>query len=126
LSGNHNQSLGQALQLIAAAAAAGVDAVKLQTYTADSMTLALDPGPFRIGAEGTPWDGETLYNLYKKGSTPREWHEPLFRRAAELGLVAFSTPFDGEAVEFLESLGVPVYKIASFELTDLPLIARAA
>jgi N-acetylneuraminate synthase len=126
LSGNHNQDFTLAKAMIAAAAKAGVDAIKLQTYTADSMTLNVRNDEFMVSAEGSLWQGDNLYDLYAKASTPYEWHKPLFDYANSLGLVAFSSPFDIEAVHFLESLEVPLYKIASFELTDLPLISAVA
>lgn len=126
LSGNHNQNLDTALAMIDAAAAAGADAIKLQTYTPDTMTLDLKAGDFYIDDPNSLWKGETLYRLYEKAMTPWEWHETLFARAKQLGLIAFSSPFDLTAVEFLESLDVPCYKIASFENTDQGLIAAVA
>ncbi|PJW16456.1 pseudaminic acid synthase [Geobacillus sp. WSUCF-018B] len=126
MSGNHNQSLERALAIVEAAAQAGVDAVKLQTYTADTMTLDMDEGDFFIDDPENLWRGNSLYKLYQEAYTPWEWHEPIFRRCNELGLIAFSTPFDETAVEFLEELNVPAYKIASFENTDLPLIRKVA
>lgn len=126
LSGNHNRSLERAFDIVRAAAAAGAHALKLQTYTPDSMTLDLDEREFRIADPGSPWTGTSLYKLYQEACTPWEWHEPIFRLARELGLTAFSTPFDEAAVEFLERLGVPCYKIASFENVDLSLIRRVA
>ncbi|MCU9948569.1 pseudaminic acid synthase [Pseudomonas solani] len=126
MSGNHNQSLERALALVDAAADAGAHALKLQTYTPDTMTLDLDEGDFHIGDPDSPWTGTSLYRLYGEAYTPWEWHEPIFQRARERGLEAFSTPFDASSVDFLESLGVPAYKIASFENTDLPLIRRVA
>ncbi|WP_417915222.1 pseudaminic acid synthase [Candidatus Electronema sp. JM] len=126
MSGNHNQSLERALQIVEAAAAAGAHAIKLQTYTADTMTLDLQEGHFFIDDPKSLWHGKTLYELYQEAHTPWEWHEPLFKRAQELGLIAFSTPFDETAVDFLENLSVPCYKIASFENTDIPLIRRVA
>jgi N-acetylneuraminate synthase len=124
LSGNHNGRIERALQLIDAAAEAGADAVKLQTYTADTITLRHD-GPGFVIADGL-WAGRTLHDLYSEAFTPYEWHEPLFERARSLGLIAFSSPFDETAVELLEGLDAPAFKIASFEAVDLPLIARAA
>ncbi len=126
LSGNHNQDLDLAKAMVKAAAEAGVDAIKLQTYTADSMTLNIDSDNFRIMEEDSLWHGRHLHELYQQAATPYEWHKVLFDYANSLGLVAFSSPFDEDAVDFLESLEVPAYKIASFELTDLPLIAKAA
>ena len=109
-----------------AAAACGAHALKLQTYTADTMTLDLDEGEFFISDESSLWKGTSLYKLYQEAHTPWEWHRPIFDRAKELGLICFSTPFDETAVDFLESLGCPAYKIASFENTDIPLIRRVA
>jgi pseudaminic acid synthase len=126
MSGNHNGSLDRALAIVDAAADAGAHAIKLQTYTADTMTLDLDGPGFRIDDPNSLWYGQTLYKLYEQASTPWEWHAPLFERAKARGLIAFSTPFDETAVEFLESLEVPCYKIASFENTDIPLIRRVA
>lgn len=126
MSGNHNQSLEVALQIVEAAARAGAHALKLQTYTAETMTLDLSEGEFFIKDPGSLWAGTSLYELYEKAHTPWEWHAPIFARAKALGMLAFSTPFDDSAVDFLESLDVPAYKIASFENTDLPLIRRVA
>ena len=126
LSGNHNQDFALAKAMIEAAAKTGVDAIKLQTYTADSMTLDVRNEEFMVSAQGSLWEGDNLYDLYAKASTPYEWHKPLFDYAKSLGLIAFSSPFDIAAVNFLEELEVPLYKIASFELTDLPLIAAVA
>jgi N-acetylneuraminate synthase len=126
MSGNHNQSLEQALRIVDAAAKAGAHALKLQTYTADTMTLDIAEGEFFIQDPNSLWAGSSLYSLYEKAHTPWEWHAPIFARAKELGMLAFSTPFDESAVDFLESLDVPAYKIASFENTDIPLIRRVA
>lgn len=126
MSGNHNQSLERALAIVDAAAKAGVDAIKLQTYTADTMTLDISEGEFFIADKDSLWKGESLYNLYKKAYTPWEWHKPIFDRCKELGIMGFSTPFDATAVDFLEELNVPCYKIASFENIDLPLIKKVA
>lgn len=126
LSGNHNQSLDLAFKMIEAAAEAGVDAIKLQTYTADTMTLDCDADDFQIFEDSNLWKGNSLYKLYQKAYTPWEWHKALFGKANSLGLVAFSSPFDISAVEFLETLDVPCYKIASFENNDIPLIKRIA
>ncbi|MGZ5199574.1 MAG: pseudaminic acid synthase [Telluria sp.] len=126
MSGNHNQSLEKALQIVEAAAQAGVQALKIQTYTADTMTLDLSEGEFFISEPNSLWKGKSLYQLYQEAYTPWEWHAPIFQRCKELGMLGFSTPFDETAVDFLESLDVPFYKIASFENTDLPLIRRVA
>lgn len=126
MSGNHNQSLDQALAIVDAAADSGAHALKIQTYTADTMTLDLDVGEFRISDPASLWFGRTLHDLYGEAHTPWEWHEAIFRRARERGLIAFSTPFDASAVDFLEDLGAPCYKIASFENTDIPLIRKVA
>ena len=126
MSGNHNQSLERALQLVELAAEAGVDALKLQTYTADTITLDLHTDEFFISNEASLWKGQSLHKLYQQAYTPWEWHEPIFKRAKELGLIAFSSPFDETAVDFLESLDIPAYKIASFENVDIPLIKKAA
>lgn len=126
MSGNHNQSLNRALAIVDAAADAGAHALKLQTYTADTMTIDAQDGEFLISDPGSLWQGKSLYKLYQEAYTPWEWHAPIFQRAKERGMIAFSTPFDESAVDFLESLNVPCYKIASFEMTDLPLIQKAA
>jgi N-acetylneuraminate synthase len=124
LSGNHNRSLDRALALINAAAEAGAEAVKLQTYTADTITIDHDGPGFRI--EGGLWAGRTLHDLYGEAFTPYEWHAPLFAHARARGLIVFSSPFDDTAIDLLQSLDAPAYKIASFEAIDLPLIQRAA
>ncbi|MBI6546605.1 MAG: pseudaminic acid synthase [Cyanobacteria bacterium NC_groundwater_1444_Ag_S-0.65um_54_12] len=126
LSGNHNQSLERALKIVEAAAAAGATAVKLQTYTADTMTIDLNEGDFFIDDPESLWKGTSLYQLYQQASTPWDWHRPIFDRCRDRGMICFSTPFDATAVELLEALGAPAYKIASFENTDLPLIRRVA
>ena len=126
MSGNHNQSLERALEIVDAAARTGAHALKIQTYTPDTMTLDLDEREFHISDPNSLWTGTSLYKLYGEAFTPWEWHKPIFDRARELGIIAFSTPFDDTAVDFLESLDVPCYKIASFENTDLPLIRRVA
>ncbi|WP_338557047.1 pseudaminic acid synthase [Paenibacillus sp. KS-LC4] len=126
MSGNHNQSLERALAIVDAAAEAGADALKLQTYTADTMTLNLHDGDFFISSNDNIWQGTSLYKLYQEAYTPWEWHKPIFDRCREHGMIAFSTPFDASAVDFLEELEVPAYKIASFENTDIPLIRKVA
>ncbi len=126
MSGNHNQSLERALSIVDAAAEAGAHAVKLQTYTADTMTLDLDTGEFFIDDPKSLWKGHTAHGLYQQAYTPWDWHGPIFDHAKKRGLIAFSSPFDDSAVDFLETLDVPCYKIASFEVTDLPLIRKAA
>ena len=126
LSGNHSQNFELACEMVDAAAQAGAHAIKLQTYTADSMTLDVQSDDFVIGEKDSLWHGASLHALYQKAATPYNWHAPLFERAAKHGMLAFSSPFDTEAVDFLASLNVPCYKIASFELTDLPLVAHTA
>ena len=126
MSGNHNQSLDRALEIVGAVAKTGAHALKIQTYTPDTMTLDLDEREFHISDPKSLWEGNSLYQLYGEAYTPWEWHKPIFERAHELGMIAFSTPFDDTAVDFLESLDVPCYKIASFENTDLPLIRQVA
>ena len=125
LSANHNGSLETALETIRAAKRTGANAIKLQTYTADTLTIQSDKDDFIIKS-GSIWDGKTFYDLYQSAYTPWEWHEELFNCAKEEGLICFSSPFDKSAVDFLENLNVPAYKIASFEITDIPLIEYAA
>jgi pseudaminic acid synthase len=126
MSGNHNQSLERALEIVEAAAKAGAHGLKIQTYTAGTMTLDLKEGEFFVSDPKNLWYGTTLYQLYENAHTPWEWHKPIFDRCRELGMIGFSTPFDDTAVDFLESLDVPCYKISSFENTDLPLIRKVA
>ena len=126
MSGNHNQSIDRAFQLVDVAAEAGVDAIKLQTYTADTITLSEKSQDFQIKNSASLWDGEYLHDLYSKAYTPWEWHQPIMERAAAKGLMCFSSPFDETAVDFLNDLNVPAFKIASFENNHLPLIRRAA
>ncbi len=126
MSGNHNQSLERALEIVEAVARSGAHALKIQTYTPDTMTIDLDEREFHISDPESLWKGTSLYKLYVEAYTPWEWHKPIFDRSRELGLIAFSTPFDATSVDFLETLDVPCYKIASFENTDLPLIRRVA
>jgi pseudaminic acid synthase len=126
MSGNHNQSLERALHIVTAAAKAGADAIKIQTYTADTMTIDIDKGEFFIEDKNSLWQGKSLYQLYNEAHTPWEWHAEIFAHAAKCGIIAFSSPFDDSAVDFLESLNAPCYKIASFENTDLPLIRKVA
>ena len=126
MSGNHNQSLSKALDIVDAAAKAGSHALKLQTYTADTITLDVKKGDFFISDKDSPWSGNSLHDLYKQAYTPWEWHKPIMQRASDLGMICFSSPFDESAVDFLEDLNVPAYKIASFENNHLPLIKKAA
>jgi N-acetylneuraminate synthase len=126
LSGNHNGSLERALAIVDAAAATGAHALKIQTYTADTMTLDIREREFVISDPKSPWAGRSLYDLYEEAHTPWEWHAPIFDRARKHGMIPFSTPFDDSAVDFLETLDIPCYKVASFENTDLPLIRRVA
>jgi N-acetylneuraminate synthase len=126
MSGNHNQSLERALAIVDAAAAAGADAIKLQTYTAETMTLDVRANGFVIDDVQSLWAGRQLYDLYQQAHTPWDWHKPIMERAAAHGLHCFSSPFDDTAVDFLDELGVPAFKIASFENTDLPLIRKVA
>ena len=126
MSGNHNQSLDSGLKIVEAAAKAGVQALKLQTYTPDTITLDVSDGDFLIEDSDSLWHGRNLYDLYQEAHTPWEWHAPIMKRAEELGLACFSTPFDETAVDFLEDLNVPAYKIASFENVHLPLIRKVA
>lgn len=126
MSGNHNQSLDRALAIVDAAAASGADAIKLQTYTADTMTLNVSAPGFVIEDPTSLWAGRQLWELYDEAHTPWIWHKPIMERAASHGMHCFSSPFDETAVDFLEELGAPAYKIASFEMTDLPLITKVA
>lgn len=126
MSGNHNQSLERAFAIVDAAARAGADAIKLQTYTAETMTLDVDGPGFVIEDRNSQWAGRQLFDLYREAYTPWEWHRPLMERAASHGMHCFSTPFDESAVDFLMALDVPAFKIASFENTDLPLIRKVA
>ena len=123
MSGNHNQSLERALAIVDAAADAGAHAIKLQTYTADTMTMK---GAYKISDKNSLWSGRELYELYEEAYTPWDWHKPIFNHASKRGIMAFSSPFDETAVDFLESLNVPFYKIASFENTDWPLLKKVA
>lgn len=124
MSGNHNQSLERALKIVDVAADCGVDAIKIQTYTADTITIDKNDGEFFIKDKNNLWKGESLYSLYQKAYTPWAWHKAIFDKAKEKGIICFSTPFDFSAVDFLEELGNPIYKIASFENIDLPLIKK--
>lgn len=126
MSGNHNGDLGRAKAIVEMAAEAGAHAIKLQTYTADSLTLDVDNADFTLGADHPLWANRRLYDLYREAATPYEWHEPIFTLARELGMEAFSSPFDPHAVGFLDDLDVPAFKIASSEIVDLPLVRAAA
>jgi len=126
MSGNHNQSLERALQIVDAAAAAGAHALKIQTYTPDTMTIAAPQREFSIEDAGSLWKGRSFHDLYKEAQTPWDWHGPIFERCRQHGMIGFSSPFDDTAVDFLESLDVPCYKIASFENIHLPLIEKVA
>ena len=124
MSGNHNQSLDRALEIVKAAAEAGADALKLQTYTADSLTLDISKEEFFIKDRNSPWQGKSLFELYEQAYTPWDWHKPIMDYAKKLNLLCFSSPFDDKAVDFLEDLNIPAYKIASFENSHLPLIKK--
>ena len=124
MSGNHNQSLERALQIVDAAADSGVDALKIQTYKAETMTLDITEGEFYINDDKSLWKGRSLYELYEEAHTPWEWHKAIFDHCKKRNVLCFSTPFDTTAVDFLEELEVPFYKIASFENTDIPLIKK--
>jgi len=126
MSGNHNQSLERALEIVDAAAQSGAHALKIQTYTPDTMTLDLNEGEFMITNKDNIWKGQSRYELYKKAYTPWEWHAPIYERAKKLGIIPFSSPFDESAVDFLETLDNEIYKIASFEIVDIPLIKKTA
>lgn len=126
MSGNHNQSIERALEIVEAAAKSGAHAIKIQTYTPDTMTLDLNEREFHISDANSLWFGRSLYDLYGEAYTPWDWHKAIFDKAKSLGMIAFSTPFDATSVDFLESLDVPCYKIASFENTDIPLIRKVA
>ncbi|MCI8306939.1 MAG: pseudaminic acid synthase [Lachnospiraceae bacterium] len=125
MSGNHNQDKNRAIEIVRAAKYSGADALKIQTYRADTITLDCDGDMFRA-QKGSPWEGTTLYKLYGEAYTPWEWHKDIFEEADRQGLVCFSSPFDFTAIDFLEELGCPIYKIASYEITDIPLIRKAA
>ncbi|MGP6176499.1 pseudaminic acid synthase [Microbacterium sp. A196] len=126
MSGNHNGDIDRALSIVDAVATTGASALKIQTYTADTLTIDSDAPAFRIGKGHELWGGRNLYSLYEEAHTPWEWHEPIFMRAREHGLVPFSTPFDPSSIEFLEALGVEIYKTASAEIVDIPLLREIA
>jgi pseudaminic acid synthase len=126
MSGNHNQSLEKALEIVEIAANTGAQFLKIQTYTPDTMTLNINDGEFFINDSNNLWKGRSLYNLYAEAATPWEWHLPIFKKAMSLGIIPFSTPFDSTSVDFLESLNVPCYKIASAEIIDIPLLKKVA
>jgi N-acetylneuraminate synthase len=126
MSGNHNQSLESAIDIVESAYKAGVDAIKIQTYTADTITLDSNRGDFVINSKDSLWSGKKLHELYKEAHTPWEWHKPIMQHANDLGIICFSSPFDESAVDFLEDLDCPIYKIASFEITHIPLIKKVA
>ena len=126
MSGNHNQSLDRALEIVVAAADSGAHALKLQTYTANTITLDIKKDEFLISDKKNLWKGKSLYELYEQAYTPWEWHKPIMLKAKELGMLCFSSPFDNSAVDFLEELNVPAYKIASPEIIHLPLIKKVA
>jgi len=126
MSGNHNQSIERALQIVDAAASAGAHAIKIQTYTADTMTIDCDLDLFKINEKDSLWKGYTLYKLYEEAHTPWDWHPKIFDRCREKGILCFSTPFDDTAVDYLEKYDLPCYKIASFENTDIPLLKKVA
>lgn len=126
MSGNHNGSLGRALEIVDAVAASGAEALKLQTYTADTLTIDVDAPAFRVSEGHALWDGALLYDLFQRAHTPWDWHEQIFERARDHGLIVFSSPFDPTAVDLLVDLEAPVYKVASSEMVDLPLVRRVA
>ena len=126
MSGNHNGSLKRALEIVESAAKSGADAIKLQTYKAETMTLNVQSAEFIVNDPKSLWEGRQLYDLYKEAHTPWEWHKPIVEHAKKFNIHCFSSPFDSTSVDFLETLDVPAYKIASFEITDLPLISKVA
>ena len=126
MSGNHNQSLEKALEIVEIAASTGAQFLKIQTYTPDTMTLDINEREFFINDSNSLWKGRSLYDLYAEAATPWEWHLPIFEKARSLGIIPFSTPFDNSSVDFLESLNVPCYKIASAEIIDIPLLKKVA